>query len=241
MNPGSRGYLSTLRLRYPRLARLATWIRPRVLWRHLLLKGRGREEVFTYIHANRLWDASESVSGAGSTLAATARIRDELPGILSSLGVRSLLDAPCGDFHWMKETPLDLDLYIGGDIVKSLVDRMNERYGGASRRFVHLDITCDPLPEAEALLCRDCFLHLSNSEILRALDNILRSSCSYLLTSTYPRCAHNADIRTGLSRPVNLCLPPFNFHEPMQIFAESLSYVSGKCLGVWDLRAQSGR
>lgn len=241
MNPDLRRFLSTLRLRYPRLARLARWIRPRVLWRRLRLKGRDREEVFTYIHANQLWDSSESLSGAGSTLAATAGIREELPGILASLGVRSLLDAPCGDFHWMKDTQLDLDLYIGGDIVKSLVDRMNERYGGDARRFVHLDIICDPLPEADALLCRDCFLHLSNSEILQALDNISRSPCTYLLASTYPNCAHNVDIRTGLSRPVNLCLPPFNLQEPMRIFAESVSHVSGKCLGVWDLRAWSGR
>jgi len=59
--------------------------------------------VFSQIHRNNLWGEQESVSGNGSSLAATANLRQELPPLLAGLNVTSLLDAPCGDFNWMKE------------------------------------------------------------------------------------------------------------------------------------------
>lgn len=232
----AQGPLFKLRRRFPRAIRLVDAVRPRVLWLRLRWLGRGREEVFTDVYETRLWDASESASGGGSTLKTTASIREALPEVLASLGVRSLLDAPCGDFHWMREVDLDLDLYVGGDIVRPLVERLNERYGSATRRFVHLDVTCDPLPEADAILCRDCLLHLSNAEVSRVLDNVLRSPCAYLLASHYPACTVNVDVRTGLTRPVNLCRPPFDLPEPIRTITESIPNVYGKCLGVWDLR-----
>lgn len=237
----ARHHLSTLRQRFPRAAHILQWLRPRYVWRRLRLVGRDRQQVFTYIYQNRLWNSVESVSGSGSTMEATLPLREHLPEILASLGARSLLDAPCGDYHWMKEVALDLDLYIGGDIVAPLVDRLNERYGDGSRRFVHLDVTCDMLPGADVFLCRDCLLHLSNWEVLNTLDNAVRSSCSYLMASTYPDCAYNTDIRTGFSRPLNLCLSPFDLPEPVQIIADPGGAVGRKCLGVWDLRQIRGR
>lgn len=232
----TRRLLSKLRQRLPRTARVARWLRPRVLWRRLRLMGKDREEVFTYIYERKLWDASESVSGAGSTLRATASLRERLPEVLSSLGVRSLLDAPCGDFHWMKEVDLELDRYIGGDIVQPLIDELNRRYGNDSRRFIHLDITRDPLPEADAFLCRDCLLHLPNADVRKTLDNALTGSCRYLLASTYPDCTFNVDIAAGMARPLNLCRPPFDLPEPIRVIADPSVHVDEKCLGLWDLR-----
>ena len=68
---------------------------------------------FERIHETNLWGADTSVSGVGSELAATAAIRERLPALLQERGVRSMLDAPCGDHRWMASVALDLDLYVG--------------------------------------------------------------------------------------------------------------------------------
>jgi hypothetical protein len=58
---------------------------------------------FTQIYEQNLWGNLEAVSAAGSSLAATKAVRSELPALLARLAVRHVLDAPCGDFTWMKE------------------------------------------------------------------------------------------------------------------------------------------
>ncbi len=84
------------------------------------LQGRGhRQRVFAGIYSQNLWGHAESVSGAGSSLTATERARRELPAIWQQYQVRSLLDAPCGDFHWMQTIAHQLDRYVGVDIVRS--------------------------------------------------------------------------------------------------------------------------
>ena len=45
----------------------------------------------------RGWGSDESGSGIGSELGATEALREYLPGLFKRLGVRKVLDAPCGD------------------------------------------------------------------------------------------------------------------------------------------------
>src|SRR3979411_1498122 len=61
---------------------------------------------FRRIHDTNLWGASASTSGLGSEIDATAVLRAELPRLLQRLGVRSLLDAPCGDAGWINAADL---------------------------------------------------------------------------------------------------------------------------------------
>lgn len=83
------------------------------------LRGRRRHlrELFSQIHVHNLWGDQESISGPGSSLAETVALREELPRLLRRLGVRSMLDAPCGDCYWLGHIDLDLDRYLGIDIV----------------------------------------------------------------------------------------------------------------------------
>lgn len=197
------------------------------------------EGIFAEIHQGNLWGERESVSGPGSTLAATAAVRRELPGLLAGLGVRTLLDAPCGDCHWILATPLDLDLYIGADIVPALIGRNAAELGAPGREFRRLDVTRDPLPRTDAILCRDCMIHLSFRFIQRALDNFRRSGARYLLTSTYSGLPRNHEILSGQWRPIDLELPPFRLPPPLHRIVEK-EYAEGalrlrRSLGVWDL------
>src|SRR6185312_15131601 len=56
-----------------------------------------RASVFEQIYTRNTWQSSESRSGPGSTLERTEILRRELPPMLARLGVRTLVDAPCGD------------------------------------------------------------------------------------------------------------------------------------------------
>jgi hypothetical protein len=196
-------------------------------------------ETFARIYETDLWAGPESRSGVGSGLAATARLRTELPGLLRRLGVRRLLDAPCGDFHWMQHVDLgDID-YIGGDIVPSIVERNEAEYGGGEwrRRFVHLDLTAGPLPAADAVLCRDGLVHLSHANVARALRAVRESGARHLLATTFPGLSSNTDIADGDWRPLNLELPPFSLPAPLDAIVEMCDEEGGayadKSLAVW--------
>jgi SAM-dependent methyltransferase len=191
------------------------------------------EDVFTEIYRNNSWADAETVSGRGSTLERTDAIRRALPALLESIGARSLLDAPCGDFNWMRHAGLGDIRYTGADIVPELVERNRRLYAGGSREFVVADITRDALPEADAILCRDCLVHLSFKHIHAALANFKRSGARFLLTTTYPTAPENRDIQTGWWRAVNLQLPPFNFPAPLRLVDEDAG--AGKSLGLWGL------
>ena len=191
------------------------------------------EAVFSDIYHRNLWQDPESVSGRGSTLARAAVIMSRLPPLLRELGTRTLLDAPCGDFNWMRHTDLGAVRYIGADVVPDLIADNRRLYGGPERSFVVLDLTRDRLPRADAILCRDCLIHLSFARIKAAVANFKRSGATHLLCTTHISVLENADCPDGGWRSVNLQLPPFNFPRPLKLIVEDAEL--GKCLGVWRL------
>ena len=197
------------------------------------------ESAFTPFYTKNLWGDDESVSGPGSSLKSTAKLRRELPKLLREIGARTLLDAPCGDFNWMKETHLGVEHYIGVDVVPDLIARNQELYGNDQTEFLLLDLTRDKLPRVDVILCRDCLIHFSYRHITAAIDNFKRSGSTYLLTNSYPRWLCNEDIPTGDFRPINVREPPFNFPRPLKHIrekfkAEEVLYF-GKILGLWKL------
>jgi hypothetical protein len=179
----------------------------------------GLEDTFTLIHDENRWGSEESVSGDGSSLDQTIMIRRALPKIMQDLGLTSLLDAPCGDFHWMQNVNFYSDVaYMGGDIVKSMIKKLQSTYGDDRRQFVALDIVNDKLPSSDLWLCRDVLFHLSNDDIIQVMQNFVASEVKYLLTTTYNFVDQNADIASGGFRFINLRKAPFCLPRP------SLSY-----------------
>jgi SAM-dependent methyltransferase len=199
---------------------------------------RRRRRVFSRIYEGNLWQGDVSVSGAGSDLVQTEAIRREIPRLVSEIGARSVLDLPCGDFLWMSRTPLDVDLYIGADIVPDLIESNRRTYGEDSRRrFEVLDLVENDLPTVDLVLCRDCLVHLSYADIARALANLRRSGSRYLLTTTFREHMDNVDIETGHWRTLNLVGPPFGFPDPLKLINEGCTVCDGdysdKSLALW--------
>ncbi|MCK1475166.1 class I SAM-dependent methyltransferase [Bradyrhizobium sp. 197] len=195
---------------------------------------------FERIAQTNLWGAASSVSGLGSEDLATAAIRDELPPLLQRLGARSLLDAPCGDAGWIGRVKLDLD-YTGIDIVPSLIAANRQRVarGELSGRFLVADITRDALPRADVVLCRDCLVHLSFDNIVRAVDRFRTSGARFLLVTTFPEWDGNRDCEDGDWRALNMAKAPFDWPAPRELISERCEEGGGgwrdKSLGLWRL------
>ena len=192
---------------------------------------------FRYAHRQNLWHGPETPSGPGSSVEQTREITAVLPALCQRYGVRSLLDVPCGNFHWMARVDLPDVQYTGGDLVPEIVVEAWRQYGTSRRRFVELDLTCSPLPAADLLFCRDCLVHLSYADIVRAVRNIRQSAITYLLMTTFTAEQAFRDIVTGDWRPINFEAPPFSFAHPLALIAERCTEQDGafadKSLGLW--------
>lgn len=204
-----------------------------------VLELRGTGNIFDQIFKENLWASSESHSGTGSTLEATSELRGQFRKVLLDFKIVKILDLPCGDFNWMKYVDLDGIDYIGGDIVDDIV-RGNKVYESDSIRFMKLDLIQDVLPSVDLILTRDCFVHLSNDLVQKAVENVKGSDVKYILTTTFTDIEINVDIPTGLWRKINLQKPPYCFPAPVLLVPDSSSKAqSQKFLGLWrvqDLR-----
>jgi hypothetical protein len=225
-----------LRRRLPQATILFKKLRSRV---ERMRHGDGDVTVFTEIMRENRWQDPDSLSGGGSNLQQTEVIRREIPALLTRIGARSILDAPCGDFYWMRLVDLGDVQYTGADIVPTLIAQCQATYGHARRDFVVRNIIEDKLPMADVILSRDCLVHLSFKHIRQALDNFSESGATYLLTTTFPSRTANWDIVTGSWRPLNFEIAPFHFPTPVATIVEESTQYEGDCadktLALWRL------
>jgi hypothetical protein len=209
--------------------------------------GRGRQEqpsmpdhreIFTSVYTDNLW-AAESRSGEGSTVEAATAIVREIPYLFQRINVRTMLDIPCGDLHWMQHLDLGATDYTGADIVESLIENNNYKFGHPGRRFQVMDLISGPLPKVDLILSRDCLIHLTVPMIFSCLNSIVQSGSEYLLTSHYPwRGYLNNEEVDGIilgGRRINLEADPFNFPPPLYSIpeAEKLTIAADKSLCLW--------
>jgi hypothetical protein len=168
--------------------------------------------IFAKIYEGNLWKSNESRSGAGSELANTANLIKLLPEVFERFKIQTIIDAPCGDFNWMKHVPMKSNLsYLGIDIVPDLIKSNQKNYGNEQYNFILADITKGPLPRADLLFCRDCLFHLPYKDIFLVLKNFVESDIPLLLTTTHINTNNfiNTNIRVGSFRNIDLFAEPF--------------------------------
>lgn len=173
------------------------------------------------------WEGDDTVCGWGSQIEHTESIRERLPEIVETLGIKTINDAGCGDFWWMREVNFvdDVD-YLGYDIY----DRTHKQ----DFAFQKLDIVKEDMRPCDLIICRDVFIHLPNRMVIEALERFKRVG-KFLLSTTFdithndgrmaePQLQHNK---------LNLRLSPFNLHHALGCIHEDSP---GKLSGLWDLR-----
>ncbi|MBS0290028.1 MAG: glycosyltransferase [Proteobacteria bacterium] len=215
----------------------------RKLWRQAkqfgpeTLKGLDLKKRFTAVYEHNIFNGRVSRSGEGSDLVQTQVIRNEIPKLLEELQIKIFLDAPCGDCYWMQYAHLNVQNYIGVDIVDDLIQKNTKSYGKDSVTFQCLNLVNDPIPKADLIFSRDCFVHLSFKDILAILANFKASGAKYLLTTTFARCSENQDLGDTFWRTLNMQLAPFNFPPPLKVINEACTeennLYADKGLGLW--------
>jgi hypothetical protein len=205
-------------------------------------------EKFSLIYRKKLWlkavphlNPEKTLSGHGSTQSSTRVFRRSLEHFLHEMNVEKFFDAPCGDFNWMKDVNVpDHCDYIGGDIVPALVANLQLKYGrisgpgeASSRQFINFDLIVDSFPSADVWLCKDCFQHLSNSDIRLVLNNFRRSRVKTALISNHIGVSFNVDIETGQFRHIDLTRAPFNLPPARQTLPDAPVDGEPRYIGVW--------
>jgi hypothetical protein len=77
------------------------------------LKSKNMEDLFTDIYRSNEWGGKDSISGPGSDVHQTRVIISELPAVFRDFNIHTILDIPCGDFHWMKNVNMEGIDYTG--------------------------------------------------------------------------------------------------------------------------------
>lgn len=196
-------------------------------------------EVFTNYYKNNSWRGRESVSGPGSDYEQTKYLIPELSFMIKSLNIKSILDVPCGDFNWMRRVDLSGVKYTGGDIVEPLIISNSKKYSSDSIKFKVIDVVNDSLEKSDLIIVRDCFVHLPEVDVLKAINNIKSSGSKYLLTTNFlwESVPNNKDIEVGQWRRLNLTQPPYSFKFPERIIIEGnrQSHDHDKTMSLWKI------
>ena len=205
-----------------------------------LNKNKNLKDKFSKIYFQNIFGGKDSRSGGGSNMEQTLEIRNKLPKLIKEFGIKSFIDAPCGDFFWMRETKLGVKRYIGIDIVESLIQSNQYKFGDSVNSFVCMNLIDENVPKADLVFCRDCLVHLTYEDIQKVILNFKISGAKYILTTTFSDRDANVDlIGNDIWRPLNLERSPFNFPTPLKIINEKCTEGSNqftdKSLGLWRL------
>jgi hypothetical protein len=194
-----------------------------------------RRAVFEQIYRANLWGDAESRSGSGSGLAATEKVRKGLQDVIKRLDIHTMVDAPCGDYYWLSTLDLGrhLSWYVGLDIVPQIITQ-NKRLWATEK--ISFDLIRRVPPCADLILCRHLLIHLPFADCMSVLRNFKNSGSRYLMVTNQPQVERNEEINlTGSYRPLNLCLPPFNFPKPLQSVEDSLGGDDRSEAGIFEL------
>ena len=197
------------------------------------------EKVWTDGYHYWLDKTTESISGPGSSLPQTEIVRKKIPEIVKQFNIKSILDAPCGDFYWMSTVTLGDCFYFGIDIIKPLIEFNKKRFSDTMHIFQHLDLTSQELPKVDLIICRDLLVHLSFQDTFKVINNFKQSKSTYLLTTFFSRRVSNVSLHELGWYPLNLLKEPFNFPQPVLIINENCTEQGGiysdKSLGLWEI------
>jgi hypothetical protein len=139
----------------------------------------------------------------------------------------------------MRHLNLDLERYIGCDIVESLIAQNRQNFANDKIHFELIDLSRDSLPKSDLIFSRDLLVHLDFEDAFKVIASFKKSGAKYLLTTTYPTREQNLNLilPESLCYPINLETYPFNFPKPLLLVNEGCTEGDGnftdKSLGLW--------
>lgn len=203
-----------------------------------------------------LSSGNETPNGPGSSIDATKDIRNNLPKIFEKFNIKSMIDAPCGDWNWMQKIKLKDVKYYGYDIMPEYINDNKERFENNNVKFEVKDVVEEDLGvSVDLIMCRDFVMHLKWDKVKETILNFKKSKSKYLLITNFSNHESHSDnfhIETHPSavnleikdyngvtpwgwKPTNLILEPFNFPKPIYEFVENHENCGGRSMCLWNL------
>jgi 2-polyprenyl-3-methyl-5-hydroxy-6-metoxy-1,4-benzoquinol methylase len=206
-------------------------IRPLQMWyrRNYVLKRTHRRyanmnvaDVFSEIYAKKEWsedpETNEFSSGSGSGVEYTRRYCECISDFIASNRTKAVVDLGCGDFRVGRQIARPEISYTGVDLVPNLIEHNQKMFGTSHIRFQVGDLTNGELPDGDLCLIRQVLQHLSNHEIVTALEKCEKYRY-VIITEHIPNGRkvkpnhdkpHGPDIRLYWNSGVFLEEPPFS-------------------------------
>ena len=149
------------------------------------------EKDFDFIYKEKFWGANaegQGHSGPGSTVDATLIYRTFLQDFLKVHGIRSVVDAGCGDWEFSRTVDWSGIDYKGFDIVADVIKSNTEKYSKSNVSFAVANMVEDPLP-ADLLIVNGVLQHIPNRDVLKFLPQLKNTStCCWSTVQTQQLC-----------------------------------------------------
>jgi hypothetical protein len=180
-------------------------------------------------YSDAAWPPKErrSASGHGSDLGYATQVSMQvLQGAIKRYNIRTMIDVPCGDANWIFDSleTDTLELYIGLDIVKRLVEDNAARLAHHSNKvFRHWDGAKCPFPKivhgtversVDLVHARDVLQHLTLPQGIQFLCHVFQSGARVFVTTSFPGTKTNRAIHEGEFFRNDLTVAPFNLPAP---------------------------
>jgi SAM-dependent methyltransferase len=192
----------------------------------------------------------ESASGPGSALSATTECLELLDEVIARHDIKTILDLGCGDWHWMRlanwRKGKDIVSYEGWDAHPGLVDHLNQLYGDERTRFRLADITTEPLPQVDLVICRDVLFHLPLDLGARVVEQ-LKGRDTMLISTSFQNVGENAGIKPYMAIEnwgfyhINLDIAPFGLRPyRLRAIPEAVSAIleHERSICLYDMKAE---
>jgi len=155
--------------------------------------------------------------GNGSTVEVTAEVRNFIEKCILDYNIKSISDAACGDYSWMKLVNKNNASYHGYDINEIMIEEIKQKYKKVD--FSYFDVVHEILPKTDLIVCRDCLFHLTTEDGVKAIKSFKESGSKYLMSTTFNYVDKNFDLqnaheRYGVRR-INIKIHPYNLGSPL--------------------------
>ncbi|KAL9647337.1 hypothetical protein ABK040_011702 [Willaertia magna] len=182
-------------------------------------------------------------SGIGSARSYTNSARHAIKTVVKAYGIKTFVDAPCGDVNWIqllfpffKENQIE---YIGVDIVPELIAKHKvtfKDYEGTVK-FQEKDLAEQILPKGDLIFCRQALQHMNPGNVLKTIHNFCKSGAKYLMTTLYLTGTQEENEKLIFgphASLINFLAPPYSFIEPIAMFVDG-QLNQKQYLALWEL------
>jgi len=202
---------------------------------------RSNWDIFSNVCERRLSGAGENsaspfYSGIGSYDPSVKDYIELVRNFIEKHNIRSVIEIGCGDFAVASQYSGNCQSYIGVDVVKSLVDYNQKKFGSSRVRFLYADASKVKIGPCDMCIVRQVLQHLSNKDIARIFGNV---TAKYILVTEHLPApdkitSYNmdkkagGDIRVPNGSGVFIDKPPFSLDAKIVMEVNVTSEIHGR-------------